>query len=64
MPREFDPGHVYHLFPVLTAEEIIGVPGRVSIQYKDLPKTVKPNERILPKYASATGPRMECVCAG
>ena len=32
---------------ILTAEDIIGVPGRVPIQYKDLPRTVKPGERIL-----------------
>ena len=32
---------------VLTTEEIIGAPGRVPIQYKDLPKNVQPGERIL-----------------
>lgn len=32
---------------LLTTEEIIGEPGRVPIQYKDLPKAVKPGERIL-----------------
>jgi pyruvate kinase len=32
---------------VLTTDEIEGVPGRVSIQYKDLPNRVRPGERIL-----------------
>ena len=32
---------------ILTTEEIIGAPGRVPIQYKDLPKNVQPGERIL-----------------
>lgn len=32
---------------VLTTEEIIGAPGRVPIQYKDLPNNVKPGETIL-----------------
>ncbi len=32
---------------ILTTEDIIGVPGRVPIQYKDLPKNVQPGERIL-----------------
>ncbi len=32
---------------ILTTENIIGVPGRVPIQYKDLPKNVQPGERIL-----------------
>ncbi|MCB0064632.1 MAG: pyruvate kinase [Caldilineaceae bacterium] len=32
---------------ILTAEEIIGGPGRVPIQYKDLPRTTKPGEIIL-----------------
>jgi pyruvate kinase len=32
---------------VLTVEDIIGQPGRVSIQYKELPKRVRPGERIL-----------------
>ncbi len=32
---------------VLTTEEIVGQPGRVPIQYKDLPSKVKPGERIL-----------------
>src|SRR5690606_448764 len=32
---------------VLTTEEIIGVPGRIPIQFKDLPKSVQPGERIL-----------------
>lgn len=32
---------------VLTTDDIIGAPGRVPIQYKDLPQTVKKGERIL-----------------
>lgn len=32
---------------ILTTDEIIGEPGRVSIQYKDLPRRVRPGERIL-----------------
>ena len=32
---------------ILTIEDIIGEPGRVPIQYKELPKAVKPGERIL-----------------
>ncbi len=32
---------------ILTADDIIGAPGRVPIQYKDLPRTVKAGERIL-----------------
>jgi pyruvate kinase len=32
---------------ILTTDEIIGEPGRVPIQYKDLPKAVKAGERIL-----------------
>jgi pyruvate kinase len=32
---------------VLTTEEIVGMPGRVPIQYKDLPKSVRSGERIL-----------------
>jgi pyruvate kinase len=32
---------------ILTAEEIIGAPGRIPIQYKDLPRNVRPGERIL-----------------
>ena len=32
---------------ILTTEEIIGAPGRVPIQYKDLPRSVKPGEHIL-----------------
>lgn len=32
---------------ILTTEEIIGEPGRVPIQYKDLPRTTKPGEIIL-----------------
>ncbi|MFN3982832.1 MAG: pyruvate kinase [Caldilinea sp.] len=32
---------------ILTTDEIIGEPGRVPIQYKDLPRAVKPGERIL-----------------
>jgi pyruvate kinase len=32
---------------ILTIEEIIGTPGRVPIQYKDLPKNVQPGEHIL-----------------
>ncbi len=32
---------------ILTTEEIVGQPGRVSIQYKDLPSKVKTGERIL-----------------
>ncbi|HAJ37042.1 MAG TPA: pyruvate kinase [Chloroflexi bacterium] len=32
---------------ILTTDDIIGEPGRVPIQYKDLPKAVKPGERIL-----------------
>jgi len=32
---------------ILTTDEIIGAPGRVPIQYKDLPKAVQPGERIL-----------------
>jgi pyruvate kinase len=32
---------------VLTVDDIVGVPGRVSIQYKDLPNRVRPGERIL-----------------
>ena len=32
---------------ILTIDDIIGEPGRVPIQYKDLPKAVKPGERIL-----------------
>lgn len=32
---------------ILTTEDIIGEPGRVPVQYKDLPKAVKPGERIL-----------------
>jgi pyruvate kinase len=31
----------------LTTEEITGEPGRIPIQYKELPKRVKPGERIL-----------------
>lgn len=31
----------------LTTEEIIGAPGRVPIQYKELPNNVQPGERIL-----------------
>ncbi|MBK8047147.1 MAG: pyruvate kinase [Anaerolineales bacterium] len=32
---------------ILTTEDIIGAIGRVPIQYKELPKTVQPGERIL-----------------
>lgn len=32
---------------ILTSEEIIGGPGRVSIQYKELPHKVRPGEHIL-----------------
>ena len=32
---------------MLTTDPILGEPGRVPIQYKDLPKAVKPGERIL-----------------
>ncbi len=32
---------------ILTTDDIIGAPGRVPIQYKDLPKNVQPGERIL-----------------
>ncbi len=32
---------------VLTIDEIIGTPGRVPIQYKELPKSVKPGEHIM-----------------
>jgi pyruvate kinase len=32
---------------VLTTEEIIGVPGCIPIQFKDLPRRVRPGERIL-----------------
>lgn len=32
---------------ILTTGDIIGEPGRVPIQYKDLPRAVKPGERIL-----------------
>lgn len=32
---------------ILTTDDIIGEPGRVPIQYKDLPRAVKPGERIL-----------------
>ena len=32
---------------ILTTEEILGVPGRVPIQYKDLPHKVRPGEIIL-----------------
>lgn len=32
---------------LLTNEEMIGVPGRVPIQYKELPHKVRPNETIL-----------------
>lgn len=32
---------------VLTIEEITGTPGRIPIQFKDLPKSVEPGERIL-----------------
>jgi pyruvate kinase len=32
---------------VLTTEELIGVPGRIPIQYKDLPRNVRSGERIL-----------------
>jgi pyruvate kinase len=32
---------------ILTTEEIVGQPGRVSIQYKELPSKVKTGERIL-----------------
>jgi pyruvate kinase len=32
---------------VLTTEEIIGAPGRVPIQFRDLPRSVKPGDRIL-----------------
>lgn len=32
---------------VLTTDEILGAPGRVPIQYKDLPKAVKKGEHIL-----------------
>ena len=32
---------------ILTTDNIIGEPGRVPIQYKELPKAVKPGERIL-----------------
>ena len=31
----------------LTTEEIVGAPGRVPIQYKDLPSSVNPGEHIL-----------------
>ena len=32
---------------ILTADDVIGAPGRVPIQYKDLPQRVRPGERIL-----------------
>jgi pyruvate kinase len=32
---------------ILTTDEMIGVPGRVPIQYKELPSNVKPGEAIL-----------------
>ena len=32
---------------ILTNEEVIGQPGRIPIQYKELPKRVQPGERIL-----------------
>jgi pyruvate kinase len=32
---------------ILTIDEIIGAPGRVPIQYKELPKSVKQGERIM-----------------
>ena len=32
---------------ILTIDDVIGVPGRVPIQYKDLPRNVQPGERIL-----------------
>jgi len=32
---------------ILTTDEIVGTPGRVPIQYKDLPNTVKKGEHIL-----------------
>jgi pyruvate kinase len=32
---------------ILTIEEIVGTPGRVPIQYKDLPRNVQPGEHIL-----------------
>ncbi|RIK39295.1 MAG: pyruvate kinase [Chloroflexi bacterium] len=32
---------------LLTTEEMIGVPGRIPIQYKELPGRVRPGERIL-----------------
>ena len=32
---------------VLTADDVIGEPGRVPIQYKDLPSQTRPGERIL-----------------
>ena len=32
---------------ILTVDDVIGVPGRVPIQYKDLPRNVQPGERIL-----------------
>jgi pyruvate kinase len=32
---------------LLTIDDIMGVPGRVPIQYKDLPRNVQPGERIL-----------------
>jgi pyruvate kinase len=32
---------------VLTTEDITGQPGRIPIQYKDLPRRVRPGERIL-----------------
>lgn len=32
---------------ILTTDSVIGVPGRVPIQYKDLPRNVQPGERIL-----------------
>jgi pyruvate kinase len=32
---------------ILTTEEMVGVPGRIPIQYKELPGRVRPGERIL-----------------
>ncbi|MFN8446473.1 MAG: pyruvate kinase [Caldilineaceae bacterium] len=32
---------------ILTTEDLVGAPGRVPIQYKEMPKSVKPGERIL-----------------
>jgi pyruvate kinase len=32
---------------ILTAEEMMGIPGRIPIQYKELPGRVRPGERIL-----------------